>query len=55
MSVPFKAVQPKTDLPLVDTSSGKPTLPWAQYLPLLDALARPGGRRRGRDVDGRRE
>ncbi len=39
MALTFKAVQPQPNLAWVD-ASGRPTLPMAQYLPLLDAVVR---------------
>ena len=37
MAIPFKVPQPLPTLPMVNRD-GTPTLPWAQYLPQLQAL-----------------
>jgi hypothetical protein len=38
MTIPFSVVQPLPDLPLVNPRDGRPTLPWAQYLPRLQSV-----------------
>jgi len=38
MTIPFSAVQPLPDLPMVHPKDGTPTLPWAQYLPQLQQV-----------------